>query len=354
MLDEAAPVAISSLVVNRQDARPAGDQPEDRPARSPAGDRAAAPGAQRRGPSSGRAARMLLGYLTTNSGMTLGVGVDHVIETACSCQTVGPLDDDDGRSAAHRRREPGRPDPHHQVRDLPGLAQHPGLRARRAVPPHPGPRGPGRVRRARREPAREPRPVLGPRRRAGEGPAQSGAAPAGGPVEPVPARPGVLARRGAGVPAKGLTGQAYEGHYFWDTEIYVLPFLAYTQPRIARNLLRFRHGMLDRARERAAEMSQRGALFPWRTINGEEASSNFQPGTAQYHINADIAFAIRQYADVRATWHCSARSARRSSSRPPGCGRTSASTAPTASSTSTASPGRTSTPPSSTTTPTRT
>ena len=104
---------------------------------------------------------------------------------------------------------------------------------------------------------------------------------------------------GSGIPAKGLTGQAYEGHYFWDTEIYVLPFLSYTQPRIARNLLRFRHSMLDRARERARELSQRGALFPWRTINGEEASPNFQQGTAQYHINADIAHAIRRYSAVR-------------------------------------------------------
>ncbi len=103
---------------------------------------------------------------------------------------------------------------------------------------------------------------------------------------------------GAGVPAKGLTGQAYEGHYFWDTEVYVLPFLSYTEPRIARNLLRFRHSMLGRARERAAEMSQRGALFPWRTINGEEASSNVQQGTAQYHINADIAYAVMRYAHV--------------------------------------------------------
>ena len=108
---------------------------------------------------------------------------------------------------------------------------------------------------------------------------------------------------GAGVPAKGLTGQAYEGHYFWDTEVYVLPFLTYTQPRIARNLLRFRHSMLGRARERAAEMSQRGALFPWRTINGEEASSNFQQGTAQYHINAGIAYAITRYAHVEGSGH---------------------------------------------------
>jgi alpha,alpha-trehalose phosphorylase len=103
---------------------------------------------------------------------------------------------------------------------------------------------------------------------------------------------------GAGIPAKGLTGQAYEGHYFWDTEVYVLPFLSYTQPRIARNLLRFRHSMLDRARDRARAVSQQGALFPWRTIDGEEASSNFQAGTAQYHINADIAYAIRRNASI--------------------------------------------------------
>ena len=103
---------------------------------------------------------------------------------------------------------------------------------------------------------------------------------------------------GAGIPAKGLTGQGYDGHYFWDIEIYLLPFLAYTRPRIARNLLRHRHSMLDRARERAREMSQEGALFPWRTINGEEASANFQAGTAQYHINADIAYAIMRYTDV--------------------------------------------------------
>jgi alpha,alpha-trehalose phosphorylase len=56
--------------------------------------------------------------------------------------------------------------------------------------------------------------------------------------------------------------------------------------------------MLGRARDRAAQMSQQGALFPWRTINGEEASSNFQQGTAQYHINADIAYAVMRYAHV--------------------------------------------------------
>ena len=101
------------------------------------------------------------------------------------------------------------------------------------------------------------------------------------------------------MPAKGLTGQAYEGHYFWDTEIYLLPFLTYTSPRIARNLLAFRYKMLPQARARAKELDHRGAMFPWRTINGEEASAYYAAGTAQYHINADIMYALRKY--VQAT-----------------------------------------------------
>jgi alpha,alpha-trehalose phosphorylase len=103
----------------------------------------------------------------------------------------------------------------------------------------------------------------------------------------------------AGVPAKGLTGQAYEGHYFWDTEIYVLPFLIYTSPRIAKNLLTFRYKMLPQARARARELGHRGAMFPWRTISGEETSAYYAAGTAQYHINADIMYALRKY--VQAT-----------------------------------------------------
>ena len=103
---------------------------------------------------------------------------------------------------------------------------------------------------------------------------------------------------GGGVPAKGLTGPGYEGHYFWDTEIYLLPFLVYTTPRIAQNLLRLRHRRLDDARRRAGEMNQRGALFPWRTIDGNEASAYYAAGTAQYHINADIVYALRKYVEV--------------------------------------------------------
>jgi alpha,alpha-trehalose phosphorylase len=100
---------------------------------------------------------------------------------------------------------------------------------------------------------------------------------------------------GRGIAAKAVTASGYDGHYFWDTEIYMVPLLAYTNPDAARELLHFRHRTLPKARERAAEMSQRGALYPWRTINGEEASAYYPAGTAQYHIDADIAYAIDRY-----------------------------------------------------------
>ena len=100
------------------------------------------------------------------------------------------------------------------------------------------------------------------------------------------------------IAAKGLTGEGYEGHYFWDTEIYVLPFFIYSTPEIARKLLEYRFSILDKARDRAVVMSQKGALYPWRTINGDEASAYFLAGTAQYHINADIAFGLKKYIDI--------------------------------------------------------
>jgi len=101
-----------------------------------------------------------------------------------------------------------------------------------------------------------------------------------------------------GVAAKGLTGQAYEGQYFWDTEIYVMPFLIYTNPLMAKNLLSYRYRLLDKARARARELSINGAMFAWRTINGDEASAYYAAGTAQYHINADIMYALKKYVNA--------------------------------------------------------
>jgi alpha,alpha-trehalose phosphorylase len=107
-----------------------------------------------------------------------------------------------------------------------------------------------------------------------------------------------LRSEGHGIPAKGLTGTGYEGHYFWDTEAYVVPFLVHTSPEVARSLLMHRVRMLPGARRRAAEVGCSGALFPWRTINGEEASAYYAAGTAQYHIDADIAYALDLYVRV--------------------------------------------------------
>jgi alpha,alpha-trehalose phosphorylase len=98
------------------------------------------------------------------------------------------------------------------------------------------------------------------------------------------------------IAAKGLSGEGYEGHYFWDTEIYALPFFTYEAPEIARSLVGYRIGILDKARERAAELGLPGALFPWRTIDGEETSAYFPAGTAQFHIDADVAYALCRYA----------------------------------------------------------
>ncbi len=103
---------------------------------------------------------------------------------------------------------------------------------------------------------------------------------------------------GAGVPAKGVTGSGYSGHYFWDTEVYTLPFFTYTTPSCSRAALRFRYGLLPAARLRAQQMTQRGAMFPWRTISGEEASAYYAAGSAQYHIDADIAYALNQYVEA--------------------------------------------------------
>ncbi|GAA1498949.1 HAD-IA family hydrolase [Paeniglutamicibacter kerguelensis] len=104
---------------------------------------------------------------------------------------------------------------------------------------------------------------------------------------------------GMGISAKGVSGDGYSGHYFWDTEIYVLPFLTYTNPQWARNALRARVSMIPAARRRAATLNEHGILFPWRTINGEEASAYYPAGTAQYHINADVVYSLARY--VRAS-----------------------------------------------------
>ncbi|CQR59954.1 glycoside hydrolase family 65 protein [Streptomyces leeuwenhoekii] len=98
------------------------------------------------------------------------------------------------------------------------------------------------------------------------------------------------------IPAKGLTGSGYDGHAFWDTEMFVLPVLTYTAPKAVAEALRWRRDTLPAARDRATQLGLRGAAFPWRTIDGSEGSAYWPAGTAAFHVNADIAHAAVRYA----------------------------------------------------------
>jgi len=105
---------------------------------------------------------------------------------------------------------------------------------------------------------------------------------------------GARAERRA-IGAKGLTGEGYDGHTFWDTETFSLPVLSFLAPEAAADALRWRQSILPRAYERAEQLGLSGAAFPWRTIRGHECSGYWPAGTAAFHINADIADAVRRH-----------------------------------------------------------
>ena len=109
------------------------------------------------------------------------------------------------------------------------------------------------------------------------------------------------------VGARGLTGEAYRGHVFWDTEIYMLPFYILTDPPTARALLMYRYYTLGGAQRKAKERAYEGALYAWESAEtGDEATprSAILPdgrvitiltGDREHHISADIAYAVWQY-----------------------------------------------------------
>ena len=236
--------------------------------------------------------RIRLAYQTTESRMTIGAVVDHQISAPTEIRTQAHLGEDEGKMIYRLQMEAGQ-----TVRLVKSISFHS----------------------ARHVPARE---LIDRCERTLDRAAEEGleyqydqqrawleAFWERSDVQ-VPSDPGVqqairwnlfaIAQAAAraestGIPAKGLTGSGYGGHYFWDTEVYVLPFLTYTSPYASRNALRFRHYLLPWACTRAEELCQEGALFPWRTINGEEASAYYAAGTAQYHIDADIAYGVSQY-----------------------------------------------------------
>jgi trehalose/maltose hydrolase-like predicted phosphorylase len=110
--------------------------------------------------------------------------------------------------------------------------------------------------------------------------------------------------------ARGLTGEAYRGHVFWDTECFALPFYTLTWPAAARALLMYRYHTLPAARAKAARLGYRGALYAWEsTDTGAEATPaqvlgprgaviTIRCGTEEQHISADIALAVWRYWDA--------------------------------------------------------
>lgn len=98
------------------------------------------------------------------------------------------------------------------------------------------------------------------------------------------------------IPAKGLTGEGYEGHTFWDSEIYMLPFFMQIDKNLAKNMLEYRFFQMGEARKEAQKLGvPEGIKYAWRTITGSETSAYYPASTAQYHINSDIAYAVIQY-----------------------------------------------------------
>ena len=110
----------------------------------------------------------------------------------------------------------------------------------------------------------------------------------------------------AGVPARGLNGEAYRGHIFWD-ELYVYPFLNFRLPKITRGLLMYRYRRLDEARALARDAGYRGAMYPWQSgSDGKEEtqvvhlnprSGLWEPDLSQNqrHVSAAIFYNIWHY-----------------------------------------------------------
>lgn len=105
---------------------------------------------------------------------------------------------------------------------------------------------------------------------------------------------------GNNIGAKGLTGEAYSGHAFWDTETYCLPFYLFNNLSAARDLLIFRYRTLPEARKRARELDCEGACYPIATLNGHEACSLWQHASLQLQPSTGVAYGIYHYYRVSA------------------------------------------------------
>lgn len=98
--------------------------------------------------------------------------------------------------------------------------------------------------------------------------------------------------------AKGLTGEAYSGHAFWDTETYCLPFYLFSNQQAAKDLLLFRYHTLENAKARARELDCEGACYPIATLNGDEACNLWQHASLQFQPTSGVAYGIYHYVNV--------------------------------------------------------
>jgi len=101
------------------------------------------------------------------------------------------------------------------------------------------------------------------------------------------------------ISANSLTGPSYCGRVFWDTDVFMMPHFLYTQPELARALAHFRYRYLEGARAEARTYQQKGARFPWASLDGR---SSYKAICVQHHINADVAWAIWKYAVTSGDW----------------------------------------------------
>ncbi|MUK02480.1 glycoside hydrolase family 65 protein [Vibrio cholerae] len=294
MLDAEASILISSQILNRQDGvdeyqvKTESDDGTFDPRKAESfRDRVLQPRLKRFDGS-----RYVLGYSTTNSSMTIACAVEHQLLTDNEWNESSAVQDDLAKHVYRIEAKPGRP-----IRLLKNIAYH----TSQGVPVHELADRCGRTLDRAGETSLEEQ--YGKQRDwLADFWSRSDVEVENQPAIQQAIRWNLFqlaqstARTdGGGIAAKGVSGSGYGGHYFWDAEVYVLPFLSYTAPVVARNALRFRQTMLEPARARAAELNQRGALFPWRTINGQESSAYYAASTAQYHIDADISYALMQY-----------------------------------------------------------
>ncbi|MFD0673816.1 glycoside hydrolase family 65 protein [Cohnella sp. GCM10027633] len=103
---------------------------------------------------------------------------------------------------------------------------------------------------------------------------------------------------GFNIGAKGLTGEAYRGLAFWDTETYCLPFYLFNNPKAARSLLEFRYRSLPNALERAKEVDCKGAFYPIATIDGTESCDLWQHSNLQLQVGTAVGYGIWHYVKV--------------------------------------------------------